>query len=328
MSDPLTSSRDPRGEQDPHARVLVPGAGGEIEGRANRLFGELRQRRVLLAQLVVVGQLIGQAGDVRQQVADRHVVPPVARERGQELLHAVVEPKLPLVEQGHDGRHVDRLGDGAEQEHRVARGRLAEVARERLVPLNHVQHGRFHLLRRRGPLEHLGRVIPPLPAQGREQGGSGRDGQGRPEKRASLHRTGSFRGTLHWRGRNTRRTAAVRQRDIRRLVAANRVIPSSLFYAIALAIQATQEGQRPSTAPHRLPTRRACDDRVEDGRFRFRQPFSVASDTRMPPEKMRQIGSGTTPRMAVIRLAAVTRDASRVRAGQPSVARLTGPARR
>ena len=146
---------------------------------------------MLLAQLVVIGQLIGQAGDVRQQVTDRHVVPPVARERGQELLHAVIELKLPLIEQGHDGRHVDRLGNGAEQEHRVARGRLAEVARERLVPLNHVQHGRVHLLRRRGPLEHFGRVIPPLPAQGREQGGSGRNGQGRPKKRASPHHTGS-----------------------------------------------------------------------------------------------------------------------------------------
>ena len=128
---------------------------------------------MLLAQLVVIGQLIGQAGDVRQQVTDRHLVPPVARECGQELLHAVIELKLPLIEQGHDGRHVDRLGNGAEQEHRVARGRLAEVARERLVLLNHVQHGRVHLLRRRGPLEHFGRVIPPLPAQGCEQGGSG-----------------------------------------------------------------------------------------------------------------------------------------------------------
>ena len=187
MSDPLMSSRDPRGEQDPHARVLVPGAGSEIEGRANRLFGELRQRRMLLAQLVVIGQLIGQAGDVRQQVTDRHVVPPVAREGGQELLHAVIELKLPLIEQSHDGRHVDRLGDGAEQEHRVARGRLAEVARERLVSLNHVQHGRVHLLRRRGPLEHFGRVIPPPPAQGGEQGGCVRHGQGRPKKRASPH---------------------------------------------------------------------------------------------------------------------------------------------
>ena len=122
--------------------------GAKSRRRANRLFGELRQRRMLLAQFVVIGQLIGQAGDVRQQVTDRHIVPPIARECGQELLHAVIELKLPLIEQSHDGRHVDRLGNGAEQEHRVARGRLAEVARKRLVSLNHVQHGRIHLLRR------------------------------------------------------------------------------------------------------------------------------------------------------------------------------------
>ena len=170
MSDPLMSSADPRREQDPHARVLVPGAGGEAERRAHRLPGELRQRRMPLAQLVVVGELIGQAGGVRQQVADRHLVPPVARERGEELLHAVIEPELPPVEQGHDGRHVDRLGDGAEQEHRVARRRLAEVARERLVPSSHVQHGRFHLLRRRGPLEHFGRVIPRPPRRAANKG--------------------------------------------------------------------------------------------------------------------------------------------------------------
>ena len=188
----------------------MPGA--KSSARAHGLFGELRQRRVLLAQLVVVGQLIGQAGDVRQQVTNRHLVPPVARERGQELLHAVVELKLPSIEQGHDGRHVDRLGNGAEQEHRVARGGLAEVARERLVPLHHVQHGRVHLLRRRGPLEHFGRVLPPLPAQGREQGGAAAHGQGRPKKRASLHRTrssavakrvGAMRGIFRPKGKTS-----------------------------------------------------------------------------------------------------------------------------
>ncbi len=104
------------------------------------LFGELRQRRMLLAQVVVIGQLIGQAGRVCQEVTDRHIASPIARECGQELLHAVIELKLPLIEQSHDSGHVDRLGNGAEQEHRVNRDRLAELARKRLVSLNHVQH--------------------------------------------------------------------------------------------------------------------------------------------------------------------------------------------
>ena len=70
-------------------------AGGEIESRANGLRGEVPQRRVLLAQVIVVGQLIGQAGNVRQQVANRHFGPPVARKLGQELLRAVVELTRP-----------------------------------------------------------------------------------------------------------------------------------------------------------------------------------------------------------------------------------------
>src|SRR5262249_31229402 len=71
---------------------------------------------------------------------------------------------------------------------------LAEVARERLAPLNHVQQGCVHLLARRGPIEHFARVVPPLPAQGLEQGWSGRASQGRPKKRASPHRTTSSAG--------------------------------------------------------------------------------------------------------------------------------------
>ncbi len=35
-----------RGEQDPHARVLVPGARSESERRPDRAFGELTQRRI------------------------------------------------------------------------------------------------------------------------------------------------------------------------------------------------------------------------------------------------------------------------------------------
>src|SRR5205814_2775758 len=40
-------------------------------------------------------------------------------------------------------------------------------------------------------LEHFDCVIPLLPAQGCEQGGSVCNGQGRPKKRASLHHTSS-----------------------------------------------------------------------------------------------------------------------------------------
>ena len=190
MSDPLTSLGNPGGKQDSHARILVLGAGSEAEACANRLLGELRQRRVLLAQLVVIGQLVGQAGDVRQQVANRHIVPPIALEGGQELLHAVVELELPLIEQGHDGRHVDRLGNGAEQEHRVVRGGLAEVASERPRLFEpRASTADSTCFAGRGPFEDLGRVIPAFSAQGREQGGSGGNGQGRPKKRASLHRS-------------------------------------------------------------------------------------------------------------------------------------------
>src|SRR5262249_37714099 len=46
----------------------------------------------------------------------------------------------------------------------------------------------------RGPLEHFARVVPPLPAQGLEQGWSGCASQGRPKKRASPHPTTSSAG--------------------------------------------------------------------------------------------------------------------------------------
>src|SRR5206468_2486583 len=59
------------------------------------------------------------------------------------------------------------------------------------VFMNHVQHGCIHLLRCRGPVEHVGRVIPPLLAQGCEQAGSVCNGQSRPKKCASLHHTSS-----------------------------------------------------------------------------------------------------------------------------------------
>jgi hypothetical protein len=82
---PADEFANPRGEQDPHARVLVLDAGSEGEGRADRLAGELRQRRMLLAQLVVIDELIGQAGSVRQQVTDRHIVSPISSECGQDF---------------------------------------------------------------------------------------------------------------------------------------------------------------------------------------------------------------------------------------------------
>src|SRR5262245_46380257 len=49
---PAEPLADLRGEQDSHARVLVAGTGGKSEGGVHRLPGELRKRRMTLAQLV------------------------------------------------------------------------------------------------------------------------------------------------------------------------------------------------------------------------------------------------------------------------------------
>jgi hypothetical protein len=136
------------------------------------VINELGQRCLPLAQLVVIGKLIGQAGNVREQVADCHILPAIARECGQELLHAVMELELPLIEQAHKGRHADQLGNGAEQEHGVAGRRFAEVAREGLIFVNHMQHRGINLPRRGGSFKHFGCVIPPPPAQCCVQRGS------------------------------------------------------------------------------------------------------------------------------------------------------------
>ena len=80
---------------------------------------KLRQRCVFLAQGVVLGQLIGQARDVRQQVLHRHGISAVSGELRKELLHRIVELELATVEKSHERRDGDRFRNRPEQEHRV-----------------------------------------------------------------------------------------------------------------------------------------------------------------------------------------------------------------
>jgi hypothetical protein len=44
---------------------------------------------------MIIGRLIRQAGDVRQQVTDCHIVSSIAREFGQKLLRGIIELQPP-----------------------------------------------------------------------------------------------------------------------------------------------------------------------------------------------------------------------------------------
>src|SRR5579884_2851849 len=142
-------------------------------------------------------------------MTDRDLVSSLPREGGQKLLHAVLELKLSLIEQRHDRCHVDRLGNRAEQEHRIIRGGLAKVARKRLIFLSDMQHGGIYLLGFRGPLQHGGCLIPPLATQGCEQWGRRDDCPGRPQKGTTLHHTNSSTATTD---RNHPNVTALRHR--------------------------------------------------------------------------------------------------------------------
>jgi hypothetical protein len=64
-----------------------------------------------------------------------------AGETRKEFLEWIVQFELASLKQSHQCRHADRLGDRAQEKHRIGVGRLSEGTRERIVPLNHVQHG-------------------------------------------------------------------------------------------------------------------------------------------------------------------------------------------
>ena len=133
--------RHPRGQQDRHARVLVFGTRDELRRRANRVFNKLRKGRVLASQFIIFRQLVRQPRDVGQQMSYRHVVAMVADKLRKEFPYRIVQFELASLEQGHQGRHADRLGDRAQEKHRLCAGRFSERSREEALPLNHVQHG-------------------------------------------------------------------------------------------------------------------------------------------------------------------------------------------
>ncbi len=77
-------------------------------------------------QSVVLGQLIRQSRNVRQQMTNHYVLPPFTCEPRYELPQPVIQAERPLVEQRHQRRDGNRLGDRSQQEHRVLAGSLAK----------------------------------------------------------------------------------------------------------------------------------------------------------------------------------------------------------
>ena len=74
---------------------------------------------MLLSQGIVLGQLIGQALDVRQQMLDRYRISTIPREFRNELLQGIVEFELTPVEEGHGAATAMGLEIDPEQEHCV-----------------------------------------------------------------------------------------------------------------------------------------------------------------------------------------------------------------
>ena len=58
------------------------------------------------------------------------VIAMVADKLWKEFLYRVVQFELASLEQSHQCRHADRLGDRAEEKHRICAGRLCERTRE------------------------------------------------------------------------------------------------------------------------------------------------------------------------------------------------------
>src|SRR5262245_3515224 len=74
---------------------------------------------MLLAELEIVLQHVGQAGGVREQMDDANVLLAVLSKGGYELGDAVLQPDLTALDQHHGSRRGDRLGDRRDQEQRV-----------------------------------------------------------------------------------------------------------------------------------------------------------------------------------------------------------------
>ena len=90
------------------------------------------------AELVVFGQLVGQTGNMREEMFDCHLVPVAVFERRDEFFERVIEFELAAIEKGHQSGHGDGFGDRAEKEHGVRGLSFAKRAGEGGFALNDV----------------------------------------------------------------------------------------------------------------------------------------------------------------------------------------------
>jgi hypothetical protein len=165
---------DDGGEEDAHALVAGAGAGREEEGRGESTVDELLQRGLALAESDVIGQHVGQAGGVGEEVANGDFGAVALGEGWEVFGDGVFEVEEATIGEEHDGGGGHGLGDGGDQELRVGPGE-AEGAFEDFAALLDMENGGFELAGVDGLFEdRLGEAE----AAGGEEGG-GEEGAAR-----------------------------------------------------------------------------------------------------------------------------------------------------
>ena len=110
---------DLAGQQGTHALVLKALPRGIEQGGSHGGFDELTQGGVRAAELDVLGEHVGQAGDVAEEVADADGGAVGAVELGKVLDDRIVEANLAAVDEQEQGADGYGLGDGGQQIDRI-----------------------------------------------------------------------------------------------------------------------------------------------------------------------------------------------------------------
>src|SRR5262245_17698639 len=88
-----------------------------------------------------------------------------------ELLERIAQLEFAPIKEGHQCGDADRLGDRAQKKHRILTLDLSERSRERILPLNHVQHCGGDLAFARYPRQNFSGFVRSLAPQRSKQGG-------------------------------------------------------------------------------------------------------------------------------------------------------------
>ena len=122
-----------------------------MQRRAHGVFGKFHKGSVLASQLIILGQLVRQSRDVRQQMLHRDLIAMIPHKLWKEFLHRIIQFKFAAIKQGHQRRHVDRLGDRPQKKHGIFVLRFSKRSHERLLSLSDMQHRGRDLAFSRGP---------------------------------------------------------------------------------------------------------------------------------------------------------------------------------